>query len=173
MKKSAEALSSVLDSLVGSKHYAHMQHMRNSTLTNPNLTPASHVTAHGIPATSPRHQSATANSHIGSALIAALKHACDAPVPDSQHNPPDTPVPDSHHSSAARLPRHEHFAAAYAADWACLMWLLQTAPEEVIIALRAKWQEHQAQEFAMWVRPASELNPVRNKAAAKVQQGQC
>ena len=59
-------------------------------------------------------------------------------------------------------------AEAVAADWVCLLWLLQKAPEEVTRGLRAEWQKGQVQEFATWVRPASELNAVRSKAAAKV-----
>ncbi len=59
-------------------------------------------------------------------------------------------------------------AEAVAADWACLLWLLQKAPEEVTRGLKAAWQKGQVQEFATWVRPASELNAVRSKAAAKV-----
>ena len=34
MRKSAAALSLFLNSLAASKHYAHMQHMRNQMLTN-------------------------------------------------------------------------------------------------------------------------------------------
>ena len=59
-------------------------------------------------------------------------------------------------------------AEAVAADWVCLLWLLQKAPADVAQGLRAEWQQGQAQEFATWVRPASELNAVRSKAAAKV-----
>jgi hypothetical protein len=59
-------------------------------------------------------------------------------------------------------------ADAVAADWVCLLWLLQKAPEEVTGGLKAEWQKGQVQEFAMWVRPASELNTVRSKTAAKV-----
>ncbi len=59
-------------------------------------------------------------------------------------------------------------AEAVAADWVCLLWLLQKAPEQVTRGLRAEWQTGQVQEFATWVRPASELNAVRSKAAAKV-----
>ena len=62
----------------------------------------------------------------------------------------------------------EGAAAAAAADWMCLIWLLQNAPEEVAVGLKADWQKHQAQEFASWVRPAAELNAVRSKTAAKV-----
>ena len=59
-------------------------------------------------------------------------------------------------------------AEAAAADWVCLLWLLQKAPEEVTTGLKAEWQKGQVQEFATWVRPASELSAVRSKAAAKV-----
>jgi len=59
-------------------------------------------------------------------------------------------------------------AEAVAADWVCLLWLLQKAPEEVTRGLKAEWQKGQVQEFATWVRPASELSAVRSKAAAKV-----
>ena len=58
-------------------------------------------------------------------------------------------------------------AEAVAADWVCLLWLLQKAPE-VTRGLKAEWQKEQVEEFATWVRPASELNAVRSKAAAKV-----
>ncbi|KAL0033798.1 hypothetical protein WJX77_005511 [Trebouxia sp. C0004] len=63
-------------------------------------------------------------------------------------------------------------AEAIAADWVCLMWLLQKAPEEVARGLKAEWQKGQVQEFATWVRPASELNAVRSKAAAKLMRQQ-
>ena len=59
-------------------------------------------------------------------------------------------------------------AAACAADWTCLVWLLQTAPEDVVAGLKAEWQKQQVQEYATWVRPAVELSTVRSKAAAKV-----
>ena len=62
----------------------------------------------------------------------------------------------------------EGAAAATAANWMCLIWLLQNTPEEVAAGLKADWQKHQAQEFASWVRPAAELNAVRSKTAAKV-----
>ncbi|KAA6422975.1 MAG: hypothetical protein FRX49_06963, partial [Trebouxia sp. A1-2] len=63
-------------------------------------------------------------------------------------------------------------AEAVAADWVCLLWLLQKAPEEVTAGLKAEWQKGQVQEFATWVRPASELNTVRSKAAAKLMRQQ-
>ncbi|KAL0029608.1 hypothetical protein WJX79_007819 [Trebouxia sp. C0005] len=46
------------------------------------------------------------------------------------------------------------------------------APEEVTAGLKAEWQKGQVQEFATWVRPASELNTVRSKAAAKLMRQQ-
>ena len=100
-------------------------------------------------------QSADAENSAGSPLIAALN-----PLIDQGTQPPT--------SLSAVSANHDQFAAAYAADWTCLLWLLQTAPEEVLDALRAEWREHQALEFALWVRPAAELNAVRSKAAAKV-----
>ena len=62
----------------------------------------------------------------------------------------------------------EAAAAASAADWACLIWLLQTAPEDVVVGLKAQWQQQQVQEFTTWVRSAVELSTVRSKTAAKV-----
>lgn len=62
----------------------------------------------------------------------------------------------------------EAAAEAVAADWACLLWLLQTAPDQIVAGLRAEWQRHQLQEFATWVRPAAELSTTRSKTAAKV-----
>ena len=62
----------------------------------------------------------------------------------------------------------EAAAEAVAADWACLLWLLQTAPDALVTGLRAEWQSHQLQEFATWVRPAAELSTSRSKTAAKV-----
>ena len=62
----------------------------------------------------------------------------------------------------------EATAEAVAADWACLAWLLQSAPGEVVEGLRAAWQKQQLQEFVTWVRPAAELSTARSKAAAKV-----
>ena len=48
------------------------------------------------------------------------------------------------------------------------MWLLQTAPEDVVVGLKAQWQKQQVEEFATWVRSAVELSTVRSKTAAKV-----
>ena len=62
----------------------------------------------------------------------------------------------------------ETAAAGIAADWACLSWLLQTAPEDVVKGLKVQWQKQQVPEFITWVRAAAELSTVRSKTAAKV-----
>ena len=156
MKQSADALNALLNSFAASKHYANMQHMRNHMLMS--LYGKSASAAHSTPDESrgaPMQESTNSNQHLMAAGIAATESllASDAP---SQHS-----MQGSAHD---RVP----FAAAYAADWACLIWLLQTAPDVVSSALRLGWRDHQAQEFALWVRPASELSSVRSKAAAKV-----
>ena len=76
----------------------------------------------------------------------------------------------SHDSSPMPLSAQsaEASAEAVAADWACLVWLLQTAPQEVAAGLKAEWQRQQLQEFGTWVRPAAELSIARSKTAAKV-----
>lgn len=77
----------------------------------------------------------------------------------SQHWPETSALAQSADAAAA---------AACAADWACLIWLLQTAPEDVVKGLKAQWQKQQVPEFTTWVRPAAELSAVRSKSAAKV-----
>ena len=74
---------------------------------------------------------------------------------------------DSHMTAAAAQTK-EAAAAAIAADWACLSWLLQTAPEDLVKGLKVQWQKQQVPEFVTWVRPAAELSTVRSKTAAKV-----
>lgn len=69
---------------------------------------------------------------------------------------------------SAETPAAAQPTEAAAADWACLIWLLQTAPEDVVVGLKAQWQRQQAQEFSTWVRPAVELSRVRSNTAAKV-----
>lgn len=76
-------------------------------------------------------------------------------------------------SGAAAEPAAEGAAASVAADWVCLLWLLQKAHGLVAEGLKAEWEQHQIQEFATWVRPASELHAVRSKAAAKVRPPPC
>ncbi|KAL0053468.1 hypothetical protein WJX82_006088 [Trebouxia sp. C0006] len=71
-----------------------------------------------------------------------------------------------------QLLRAKLFKSTDATDWVCLLWLLQKAPEEVTRGLKAEWQKGQVQEFATWVRPASELSAVRSKAAAKLMRQQ-
>ncbi len=81
---------------------------------------------------------------------------------------PSNPAPSSVPKNQSAAKASEAAAEAVAADWVCLLWLLQTAPAEVAKALTVEWQKHQMQEFTTWVRPASELHAVRSKAAAKV-----
>lgn len=181
VRQSAAALSLFLDSLAASKHYAHMQHMRNQMLTSVNgkfaPTLLSNADVILVPASK---QAADADQSLGSNLIPAVQPG-QAPVTDSHTSSPAalhhhelstaadfSGTTDQHSKLHTGSSGHEDFAAAYAADWACLIWLLQKAPGEVLESLRPKWQEHQAQEFALWVRPASELTAVRSKAAAKV-----
>ena len=156
VKQSADALNVLLNSFAASKHYANMQHMRNQILMG--LHGSSASAAHSTQGESqgaPMQEPTSSNQHLMAAGTAATDslHASDPPSQHSMQGGAHDCIP---------------FAAAYAADWACLIWLLQTAPDEVSSALRLGWRNHQAQEFALWVRPASELSSVRSKAAAKV-----
>lgn len=153
VKQSADALNTLLNSFAASKHYANMQHMRNQMLMSLNGRSAHSTPAQSLDASMPELTSS--NQHLMAAGVAAT---------DSLHASDSL----SQHSTQGVAQDRVPFAAAYAADWASLIWLLHTAPDEVSSALRLGWKDHQAQEFALWVRPASELSSVRSKAAAKV-----
>lgn len=161
VRKSAASLTRFLDTFSSSKHYARMQQLRNQALSKtapqPNLA-LSFRTGPTLP-----------DSNRGSVMPQAANadHSADSPLIAAQ-NPLLVQGTDAQTSLSDGLTSPDQFPAAYAADWTCLLWLLQTAPEEVLEALKGTWREHQALEFALWVRPSAELNPVRSKAAAKV-----